>query len=59
MRPDLRMIGHSGFITVARRVEQITDVLPEASEIKDLQTKEDRDVAPDWDGGQATTADVV
>ena len=51
VRPDLRMIGHSGFITVARRVEQIMDVLPGASETKELQTKEDRDAALDWDGG--------
>ena len=51
VRPDLRMIAHSGFITVARRVEYVMDVLPEASEIKDLEPRERGSAVSDWDGG--------
>lgn len=51
VRPDLRMIAHSGFITVARRVEQVMDVPSEPSEITSPQIEEDGDTAPDWDGG--------
>ena len=51
VRPDLRMIAHSGFITVARRVEKVMGVLPEASEIGSTQTRGDDDIATEWDGG--------
>lgn len=51
VRPDLRMIAHSGFITVARRVEQVMDARSESSEEISTQPEEDGETAPDWDGG--------
>ncbi len=51
VRPDLRMIAHSGFITVARRVEQVMDAPSESSENISPQIEEDGETAPDWDGG--------
>lgn len=51
VRPDLRMIAHSGFITVARRVEQEREAPSESSENTSPDIEEDGDTAPDWDGG--------
>ncbi len=51
VRPDLRMIAHSGFITVARRVERERDAPSESSEITSPEIEEDGDTTPDWDGG--------
>ena len=51
VRPDLRMIAHSGFITVARRVEQERDAPSESSEMISPEIEEDGDTSPDWDGG--------
>ena len=50
-RPDLRMIAHSGFITVARRVEQLMDAPSKSSEVTSPKIEEDGDTATDWDGG--------
>ncbi len=52
VRPDLRMIAHSGFITVARRVEQVMDALSVPSEKHvPVSEEEDGETTPDWDGG--------
>jgi len=51
VRPDLRMIAHSGFMTVARRVEQVIDVPKESGKFNSPHIEEDGDIAPDWDGG--------
>ena len=51
VRPDLRMVAHSGFITVARRVERVMDAPSAPSEINSPHIEEDGNTAPDWDGG--------
>ena len=50
-RPALRMIAHSGFITVARCVEQCTDTSSDSVAIKFPQTEEVGDEACDWGEG--------
>ena len=51
VRPSLRMIAHSGFITVARCVEQFTDISSESVAVRFPQTEEVGDEACDWGGG--------
>ena len=44
VRPDLRMIAHSGFITVARRVEQVIDAPKESGKFNSPHIEGDIDV---------------
>ena len=50
VRPDLRMIAHSGFMTVARCVEQVIDAPSEPNQENTLSEKNDDETTHDGEG---------